>query len=79
MIDRLIHIVLTLPVSSAPAERFFSIMKLVKSSTRNKMEQDFLRDCMMLYIEQDIAGAITTDSIIDEFDDLHNRRVQLKY
>ncbi|XP_026428813.1 uncharacterized protein LOC113324736 [Papaver somniferum] len=79
MIDRLIRIVLTLPVSTATAERYFSTMKLVKTAARNKMEEDFLRDCMMIYIEREIAGAIDIDSIIDEFDDMYDHRVPLRY
>lgn len=53
-------------------------MKLVKTAARNKMEEDFLRDCMMISIERVIAGAIDIDSIIDGFDDVGSRRVPLK-
>ncbi|XP_073131498.1 uncharacterized protein [Henckelia pumila] len=51
MLTRLIHLVLTLPVSTATTERAFSAMKHVKKSLRNKMEDDFLADCLTLYIE----------------------------
>jgi len=40
-------------------------MKLLKTRLRNKMEDDFLRDCMIIYIEREIAMKFTTDSIID--------------
>ncbi|KAI3832786.1 hypothetical protein MKW98_002332, partial [Papaver atlanticum] len=30
------------------------------------MEEDFLRDCMMIYIKQFIAGDMDNDSIIDD-------------
>jgi hypothetical protein len=43
--DRLIRLVLTLPVSTAASERAFSAMKLVKTRLRNKMGDEFLRDC----------------------------------
>ena len=65
-IDRLIRLVLTLPVFTATTERAFSDMKLLKTRLRNKMEDDFLRDCMIIYIEREIAMKFTTDSIIDD-------------
>jgi hypothetical protein len=54
-LGRLIRLVLTLPVSTATTERAFSAMKLVKTRLRNKMEDGFLRDCLIIYIEKEIA------------------------
>ena len=68
LIDRLIRLVLTLPVSTATTGRAFSTMKLVKTRLRNKMEDEFLRDCLIIYIEREIAMEFTTDTLIDEFD-----------
>jgi len=76
-IDRLIRLVLTLPVSTATTERAFSAMKLLKTRLRNKMV-DFLRDCMIVYIEREIAMKFTTDSIIDDLYAKKNRKVRLK-
>ncbi|KAM0827453.1 hypothetical protein ACQ4PT_068178 [Festuca glaucescens] len=64
---RLIRLVLTLPVSTAMTERAFSAIKLVKTRLRNKMEDGFLRDCLLIYIEKEIAVGFSTDEIIDEF------------
>ena len=77
LIDRLICIVLTLPVSTATIERAFSVMKIVKNELRNKMEDEFLADCMVVYIERDIAENFDSDSIIDDFYSLKNRQAQL--
>ena len=41
LIDRLIRLVLTLPVSTATTERAFSAIKLIKTSLRSKMENEF--------------------------------------
>ncbi|XP_075515351.1 uncharacterized protein LOC142549991 [Primulina tabacum] len=49
MLTRLIHLVLTLPVSTSTIERGFSAMKHVKTTLRNKMEDEFLADCLTLY------------------------------
>ena len=74
----LIRLVLTLPVSTAMTEHAFSAMKLLKTRLRNKMEDDFLRDCMIFYIEKEIAMKFTTDSIIDDLYAKKNRKVRLK-
>ncbi|KAK2642205.1 hypothetical protein Ddye_023968 [Dipteronia dyeriana] len=78
LIDKLIRLVLTLHVSKTTTERAFSAMKLVKTSLRNKMDDDFLTDCMVIYIEREIADIIDLDSIMDEFDDVKPRKTKLK-
>lgn len=77
LIDRLIRLILTLPVSTATTERSFTTMKIIKTRLRNKMDDEFLADNMMLYIEKEIAEYFTTDSIIDEFKSLKERKVVL--
>jgi len=77
LIDRLIRLVLTLPVSTATTEQAFSAMKHVKTVLRNKMEKEFLADSMMIYIERELDEDIDSDSIIDELYSTKHRRVQL--
>ena len=74
----MIRLVLTLPVSTATSERAFSAMKLVKTRLRNKMGDEFMRDCLIIYIEKEIAMEFTTDTLIDNFYDMKTRRVRLK-
>nr|XP_023895640.1 uncharacterized protein LOC112007520 [Quercus suber] len=74
LIDRLIRLVLTLPVSTATTERAFSDMKLLKTRLRNRMEDEFLADNMIVYIEKEIAGNFTIEMIMDEFYSMKNRR-----
>ena len=76
LIDRLIRLVLTLLVSIAIGERAFSSMKIVKTSLRNKMEDEFLSNNLVVYIEREIAENFTTDSILDDFRFLKERRLQ---
>ena len=64
---RLICLVLTLPVSTATTGHIFLAMKINKTRRRNKMEDEFLRNCLVLYIEREVAMKVTTDSIIDAF------------
>ncbi|XP_059650785.1 uncharacterized protein LOC132296617 [Cornus florida] len=77
LIDRLIRLVLTLPVSTATTERAFSTMKLVKTQLRNRMEDEFLADYLSVSIEKEIAQTFSTGSIIDDFSSLKDRRAQL--
>ena len=74
MIDRLIPLVLTLPVSTTITERAFSAIKLLKTRLRNRMEDEFLADNMIVYIEKEIAGNFTIEMIMDEFYSMKNRR-----
>eukprot|EP00267_Zea_mays_P026068 XP_008654053.1 zinc finger MYM-type protein 1-like [Zea mays] len=78
LIDRLIRLVLTLPVSTATTERAFSAMKLVKTRLRSRMEDEFLRNCLITYIEKEIAIQFATDKLIDNFNAIQTRRVALK-
>ena len=39
------------------------------------MENDFLTDSLMLYIEKDIALTFSLDSVIDDFENLKQRQV----
>ena len=78
MVDRLLRLVITLSVSTATAERAFSAMKLVKTRLRSTMGDDFLRHCMIIYIEKDIASKFSFDEIIDIFDLLGCRKANFK-
>ncbi|XP_059630207.1 uncharacterized protein LOC132273209 [Cornus florida] len=55
LIDRLIHLVLTLPVSTATTKRAFSTMKLVKTQLRNRIDDEFLADYLSVSIKKEIA------------------------
>ncbi|XP_022847532.1 uncharacterized protein LOC111370053 [Olea europaea var. sylvestris] len=78
ILTKLICLVLTLPVSTAIVERAFSAMKHVKTKIRNKMDDDFLTDCLTLNIEREFSMNLDLDSIIDEFYAVKHRRVQLQ-
>jgi hypothetical protein len=42
-------------------------MNIIKTRLRNKIEDEFLIDSLMLYIKKEIAATLSTDSIIDDF------------
>ena len=76
MIYRLICLVLTLFVSTATTERVFSSMNIIKNKLRNKIEDEFLDDCMVLYIEKEFVEAVDNEMMIKDFEALGPRRVQ---
>ncbi|KAL5825154.1 hypothetical protein ACOSQ3_021217 [Xanthoceras sorbifolium] len=77
LIDRLIRLILTLPVSTATTERSFSATKLVKTGLRNKMDDKFLANYLVVYIEKEIAEKFNSESIIDDFMSLRKHPGQL--
>jgi hypothetical protein len=42
------------------------------------MEDEFLRNCLIIYIEKEIAMEFTTNELIDDFDEIKDRRVPLR-
>ena len=49
-------------------------MKIVKTRLRNRMEDDFLANDLIVYIEKEIAERFTSDMIIDDFYSMKERR-----
>ncbi|XP_073064150.1 uncharacterized protein [Primulina eburnea] len=75
LVFRVIVLVLTLPVSTATTERSFSAMNIVKTRLRSKMEDAFLSDALMIFIEREIAKNICIDTIIEDFENFKERRI----
>jgi len=73
LIDRLIRLILTLPVSTATTQRAFSAMKIVKTRLCNWMEDDYLANYLIVYIEKEIAERFPIDMIIDDFYSMKER------
>ncbi|XP_075666075.1 uncharacterized protein LOC142635908 [Castanea sativa] len=46
-----------------------------KTNLRSKIENEFLTDSLMLYIEKDIASTFSLDSIVNDFEDLKECQV----
>lgn len=72
LIDRLLCLVSTLPVSTAASERSVSAMNIIKNRLRNMVEDEFMTeaDYLVPYIERNIAEKFDVDSLIDEFIDM---------
>nr|KAJ0184695.1 hypothetical protein LSAT_V11C900476850 [Lactuca sativa] len=74
--QKLVRLILTLPVSTATTERRFSAIKIFKNRLRNKMSDDFLANNLVIYIEREIAENIDSKSVIDEFKDIKGRQTE---
>ncbi|KAJ9541568.1 hypothetical protein OSB04_028074 [Centaurea solstitialis] len=58
---------LTLPISTVTTERSFSTMNIVKTRIRNKMEDEFLNDSLLLFIEREVAENKSLEEIVEDF------------
>ncbi|XP_071708432.1 uncharacterized protein [Rutidosis leptorrhynchoides] len=70
----LLKLALILSVATSTVERAFSSMKLIKNDLRNKMGDQFMNDCLLLYIEKDVLDDISNNTIMDEFYRMKPRR-----
>ena len=52
LIDRLIQLIFILSISTLTTERAFSAMKIIKTRLRNQMNDDFLANYLIVYIEK---------------------------
>ncbi|KAJ1282880.1 hypothetical protein BS78_03G085400 [Paspalum vaginatum] len=75
LVYRLIELTLILPVATASVERVFSAMSLIKTDLRNKMEDEWLNDLMICYVEKEIFRQIRNEKILKRFEDMKKRRM----
>ena len=75
-----VHLVMTLPVSSAQAERTFSTMKRVKNYLRSTMGDERLSDLCLLSVERDLSYDMmkNPENLVDAFANEGNRRARLQ-
>ena len=73
----LVKLVLTLLVATATVERNFSVMKYIKNELSNRMGDQWINDCLIVYIKKDIACSIDNETIMQRFQNMKTRRWQL--
>ncbi|KAL0533945.1 hypothetical protein IC582_028221 [Cucumis melo] len=73
----LTSIALILPVTTATVERTFSVMSIIKTQLRNRMEDQWMNDCLVAYIERDLFDKIDNESIMYRFQNMKSRRGHL--
>ncbi|MBV2113370.1 MAG: DUF4371 domain-containing protein [Candidatus Thiodiazotropha sp. (ex Ctena orbiculata)] len=70
-------VLLTMPVSTASAERSFSTLRRLKSYLRNTMTQERLTGLALLHIHRNIN--VDVNRVINEFDATGHRRIALVF
>ncbi|XP_076886940.1 uncharacterized protein LOC143536955 [Bidens hawaiensis] len=58
LLDRVVQLILTLPVSTTTTERRFSAMKMVKNRLRNRMSDEFLANNLVVFIERKLLKSL---------------------
>jgi hypothetical protein len=66
-----------LPVATTTVERSFSAMKIVKTRLRNRMSDEWLNDCLVIYVERDVLDSVNDELIIQRFQNMKPRTGQL--
>ncbi|XP_021737592.1 uncharacterized protein LOC110737558 [Chenopodium quinoa] len=77
LIHLLIKLMLILPVATASVERVFSAMTCVKNKLRNSMGDQLMNDCLVTFIEKDVFLRVSDEKIIDRFQSMKTRRMNL--
>lgn len=80
----MLHIAVTIPLTSVVCERTFSVLKRVKTFSRSTMLQTRLKHLMALAVEKDIVLSLSRqpdfyDRVIDVFAAMKERRIKLIY
>ena len=54
-VDKLLHIYLTVPVTTATAERSFSALRRIKTYLRSTMSEERLNNLMLLHVHKELS------------------------
>ncbi|XP_009616572.1 uncharacterized protein [Nicotiana tomentosiformis] len=77
LIYLLVKLTLILPVATATVERAFSSMKYIKDELRSSISDTFLNNYLVCYFEKEVFTNVSNDAIIDRFQNIKARRVQV--
>ncbi|XP_031247116.1 uncharacterized protein LOC116104823 [Pistacia vera] len=72
-----IKLALVLPVATATVERVLSAMNFVKNSLCNRMGDDWMSNCLVVYIENEVFATIENEDIIEHFQNISKRKIML--
>jgi len=64
---KLLKTAVTLPVTSASAERVHSKLKLVNTALRFTSAKDRMSDLVQIYVDRDIAEGLGLGELVSEF------------
>ena len=64
LVYSLVTLVLILPVATTIVERAFLAMNIIKNQLRNRIGDQWMNDCLVIYIEKDIFKTIECEEIM---------------
>jgi len=73
---KLLHVALSIPISSASCERSFSSMRRINTYLRSNMAQNRFTNLSILNIERELSNTIKNDDILNQFAE-KERKMQL--
>ena len=73
----LVKLALTFPVATATVERSFSAMKYIHNELCNRIGDQWMNDCLVVYIEKVVVCNIDSETIMQRFQNMKTRRRQL--
>ena len=77
LVYHIIELALLLPVATASVERAFSAMNIIKTDLRNKMNDEWLKDLTLCYIEKEIFRELDPEKIKMTFQSMKDRKMSL--
>ena len=77
LVNLLVKLIFTLLVATGIVERSFSTMKYIKNELRNRMGDQWMNDCLVMYIERNVAYSIDNETIMQRFQNMKTYRRQL--
>ncbi|XP_042401162.1 uncharacterized protein LOC121991211 [Zingiber officinale] len=73
----MIELAFLLPVATATVERVFSTMNIVKTDLRNRIGDEWINDSLVVYMEKDVFNTVDNEPILQRFQNMESRRMQL--
>ena len=64
LVNLLVKLIFTLLVVTGTVERSFSKMKYIKNELCNRMGDQWMNDCLVMYIERNVACSIDNETIM---------------
>ena len=73
-VDKLIKLYLTIPVTTATAERTFSAFKRVKTYLKSSITQERLKNCLIMHLFKERVDKLFVEDIAADFASRNQRR-----
>lgn len=74
---KVLKVSLTLPISTASNERFFSVLKHVKTYIRSTISNERLDNLLLISVEKKLVKSFSLDELVDNFAKMRPRRFPL--